>query len=82
MKEVLKFSATWCAPCKILSKTIESAGDLGIKITEIDIDEQIALSAKYDIRSVPTMIMLDDDGYQLKRKSGVMNLQQLKEFLV
>lgn len=80
MKEVLKFSASWCGPCKALTMTIASAGDLGVTITEMDVDEQLTLAAKYDIRSVPTMIMMED-GVELKRKTGAMNLAQLKEFL-
>ena len=80
MKEVLKFSASWCGPCKALTMTIASAGDLGVTITEMDVVEQLTLAAKYDIRSVPTMIMMED-GVELKRKTGAMNLAQLKEFL-
>lgn len=80
MKKVLKFSASWCGPCKTLSKTIEGGGDLGVTITEIDVDEQLSLAAEHNIKSVPTLIMFDGD-VEVKRKSGAMNLQQLKEFL-
>ena len=80
MKEVLKFSASWCGPCKSLSMTIASAGDLGVTITEIDIDEQLDLAAKYSIRSVPTMVMLED-GHETKRMTGAMSSQQLKDFV-
>lgn len=79
MKEVLKFSASWCSPCKTLSNVIKSVGDIGVKITEVDIDENIELSAKYGIRSVPTMVMLED-GHETKRVTGVMSTQQLKDF--
>lgn len=80
MKEVLKFSASWCGPCKALTKTIESAGDLGINILEMDIDDQLTLAAKYDIRTVPTLVIMEN-GIELKRKTGAMTLSQLKEFL-
>ena len=80
MKEVLKFSASWCSPCKTLSNVIKNAGDLGVVITEVDIDEQIELAAKYGIRSVPTMIMLES-GHEIKRRTGLMSSQQLKDFV-
>jgi thioredoxin 1 len=80
MKEVLKFSASWCGPCKTMSNVIKSVGDIGVVITEIDIDEKIELSAKYGIRSVPTMILLED-GHETKRVTGVMTSQQLKDFV-
>jgi thioredoxin 1 len=80
MKEVLKFSATWCGPCHMLSSTIKTAGDLGVSIKEIDIDESLDLASKYNIRSVPTLIMLED-GTEIKRSSGALNIQQLKDFI-
>lgn len=80
MKQVLKFSASWCSPCKVLSNVIKGAGDLGVEITEIDIDEQLELATKYNIRSVPTMVMLEN-GHEMKRMTGVMSAQQLKDFV-
>ena len=80
MKEVLKFSASWCGPCKAMSMTIANAGDLGVTITEIDIDDQLDLATKYSIRSVPTMVMLED-GHETKRMTGAMTTQQLKDFV-
>ena len=79
MKEVLKFSASWCGPCKMLSKVIEGV-DLGVPIKEIDIDEQFELANTYQIRNVPTLVLLED-GKEIKRKSGVMQAAQLKEFI-
>jgi thioredoxin 1 len=80
MKEVLKFSATWCTPCKILSKTIESLDEMPVVIKEIDIDDNIDMASSYNIRSVPTLVMLED-GVEIKRKSGTLTSKQLMEFL-
>ena len=80
MKEVLKFSASWCGPCKMLTKTIEGISDLPIPIKEIDIDENLDMSAKYGIRGVPTLVMLEN-GVEVKRKTGALNTKQLMEFL-
>jgi thioredoxin 1 len=80
MKEVLKFSAAWCGPCQALSMTLKSVDDWGVKITEVDIDDNLDTAAKYGIRSVPTLVMLED-GAEVKRKSGALNLTQLKEFI-
>ena len=80
MKQILKFSADWCGPCHMLSSTIKAAGDLGVKIKEIDIDENLDLASKYNIRSVPTLIMLEN-GDEVKRSTGALNAQQLKDFI-
>lgn len=60
--------------------TIANAGDLGVTITEVDIDDQLDLATKYSIRSVPTMVMLED-GHETKRVTGSMTAQQLKDFV-
>lgn len=79
MKKLLKFSASWCGPCKSLS-TIMRGEDLGVPVEEIDIDENSELATQYGIRGVPTLVLIND-GVEVARKSGVMQLQQIKEFV-
>ena len=80
--KVLKFAAGWCQPCKMLSRVIEDAGDkITAVIEEVDIDQNMELAKKYGIRGVPTMVMVEDDGTEIKRQSGVMMENQLIEFL-
>ena len=80
MKEVLKFYADWCGPCKMLSKTLENLKDNNIPIREVDIDEQTDLAVQYNVRSVPTMVLLEN-GSEVKRAVGSMSLDKVKEFL-
>ena len=80
MKEVLKFSAAWCGPCQALTTTLKGMDDLDTIIKEIDIDDQLDLAAQYNIRSVPTLIVLQG-GAEVRRKSGALNKTQLKEFI-
>lgn len=80
MKEVLKFSASWCGPCQALGMTLKGIDDLGVEIKEIDIDEQLDLAAEYSIRSVPTLVVLED-GKEVRRKSGALNKAQIKELI-
>ena len=80
MKEVLKFSASWCGPCQALSMTLKSIDDLQVEVKEIDIDDQLDLAAQYNIRSVPTLIVLED-GAEVRRKTGALNTTQIKEVI-
>ena len=79
MKKLLKFSASWCGPCKMLSKVMEGQ-DLGVEVKEVDIDEEYELAQQYQIRGVPTLVLLEDDK-EIKRTTGMMQLNQLKSFL-
>jgi thioredoxin 1 len=80
--KVLKFYATWCAPCKGLSMVVESIKDqVDVPFEDVNIEEQMELAAKYGIRSVPTMVIVDDAGVEIKRQSGMLNEEQLLAFI-
>lgn len=80
MKEVLKFSASWCGPCQALSMTLKGLEENTIPIKEIDIDDNLDMAAQYNIRSVPTMVMLEN-GSEVKRVTGALPVAKVKEFL-
>ena len=74
--EVLKFSATWCGPCRVLAQTLKDVEG----ITNIDIDKDMETARKYGIRSVPTMVFLKD-GKEVHRQSGNMPLSMYNQIL-
>ena len=79
--KIYKFQATWCNPCKMLSKTFESVDLDGHELVEVDIDENAELAKQYGVRSVPCLVMVDDDGSELKRLVGLQNETKLKGWL-
>lgn len=79
--KVLKFSASWCGPCKSLAKTIEDYYKGDVRIEEIDVDNNRELAEKYGIRGVPTCILLDDNDIEVTRKVGMMMIDEFESFL-
>jgi len=78
MKRILRFTASWCQPCKTLAANLERAEvKLPIEVIDIDVEEDIA--NQYGIRSVPTLVMLDEN-IEVKRNVGVKTPKQLKEW--
>ena len=77
--KVLRFTASWCQPCKMLAKTLEDV-ETQIPIEVIDIDENQELAMDYGIRGVPTLVMIDGD-VEVKRVSGMLMKNQLTDWL-
>ena len=77
---LVQFSATWCAPCKVLTKTLASADSFPVPIGKIDIDQSPEIARSFGIRSVPTMIVFKE-GKEVGRKMGTRPLAQVEEFL-
>lgn len=76
---LVDFFATWCQPCKMMHPILKQVKDvLGdrIRIIKIDVDTHSALANKYQIQSVPTL-MLFRKGEVLWRTSGVMQKAEL-----
>jgi len=76
MKKILRFTASWCNPCKMLAKNLETA-NLGLPIEVVDIDVHTELATDYGIRSVPTLVMLDEN-IEVKRIIGVKTTKELE----
>ena len=79
MKRILRFTASWCQPCKVMAKTLEEI-NTGVIIEVIDIDVHSDTAVEYGIRSVPTLVMKDANT-EIKRMTGVKTKQQLVEWI-
>ncbi len=82
-KVLVDFYADWCGPCRMLTPILEQlaqemAGQ--VKVIKIDVDQAQVIASKYDITSIPTLILFVDG--QMKGKVvGLKNLQELKTFV-
>ena len=77
---LIDFWAGWCVPCRMMAPVLNQvAGELGGEafIGKVDIEKNQSLAGKYNIRSIPTMIILKN-GKEVNRIVGVKK----KDFLL
>ena len=78
MKKILYFSAAWCGPCNTLGPIMESASGQ-VNYQKVDVDNNPELSAKYGVRNIPTMVLVEN-GVEIRRKVGVLTKEQILNF--
>lgn len=76
------YSASWCTACLTVKNALNNLAieDLEIEVIDIDTLSRMDLM-KVQVRGIPTLVLQDFEGNELKRKSGSLTTQQLKQFL-
>ena len=78
---IVDFWAPWCMPCKILAPTVESLAKKHqgtVVFGKINIDENESIPAKYNIMSIPTLIVFKD-GKPVEQIVGVVPEKTIEE---
>lgn len=79
--KLLKFYGEWCGPCKTQNSIIKNLGDrVTVPIEEIDIDDKFDMVKSWRVTSVPTMILINEDG-EVKRHTGVLKEKEFLKFI-
>ena len=66
---IVDFYADWCGPCKMMSPIIDKiAEELGetVKVGKVNSDENMELAEKYEIMSIPTIMIFKNGNLNQK----------------
>lgn len=81
MKQLIFFSANWCAACQTMKQPVEQISkQTGISVNKIDTDYDVSYTSEYNVKSVPTLILLEN-GKETKRLVGTQPENKIKEFI-
>ena len=78
MKQILYFTASWCQPCRMLGPIMESVKGQ-VNYSKLDIDSEQDLAIKYKVRSVPTLVLVEN-GVEKNRLVGVHQSPEILKF--
>lgn len=79
---LVDFFATWCNPCKMLAPILDQTEDSfsELNFLKVDVDKLNILASKYQVSSIPTLILFDQ-GQPVQRHIGFIPQAQLIEWL-
>lgn len=81
MRHILYFTAEWCNPCKRTRPIAEELDrDNVIKFQFIDADDNGDLCKKFEIKAIPTFVLMED-GQEINRMNGAKTREQIEEFI-
>jgi thioredoxin 1 len=82
MKMILYFTADWCNPCKKTKPIVEELNreQIMAKFFIIDVDSDIEMAKDFEIRSVPTFVVMKDNT-EIHRVTGAQTRQQLEDLI-
>ena len=75
---LLDFFASWCGPCRMVSPIIDEIAEENehIVVGKVDVDVQTELATKFQVYSIPTLVVLKD-GKVLKQSTGAKSKAQI-----
>ena len=80
---LVDFFATWCQPCKAMEPAIDALAvelDGSVEVVKIDVDEHRAACAEFQVRGVPTFVVLSR-GAVAAMRSGAMPAGPFKQWV-
>lgn len=80
---LVDFWAPWCGPCRMMPPLLEKIGNQyqdKLKIVKLNIDENPDVATKYNISSIPTLLLFKD-GQIVEQIIGVKPLDELKKII-
>ena len=79
---LIDFYADWCVPCRIFSPIVEEVAqeNSNIKVVKVNVDESQAITTKYQIMSMPTLVVIKN-GNEVARSIGIISKSEILDMI-
>ncbi len=79
---LVDFWAAWCGPCRMLSPIVDQLSEemKGLKFGSVNVDEQPELSEKFEVSSIPTLLLFKN-GKMIANRVGAASKESLREWI-
>lgn len=75
------FYADWCGPCKMIAPIVEElANETSAAVAKVDVDQNQALAAQFQVQGVPTLVLFAD-GEAVEKMVGVQDKDSLRTLI-
>jgi len=78
--KLYKFYADWCGPCKQQSKLFTDT-PICVDLVDVNVEEQEDLASKFNVRNLPTLILVDDEDNIIRSWHGLTRPDEINDFI-
>ena len=81
---LVDFFAEWCGPCKAMAPALEQvAAEMKgkVKVVKLDVDQNPAVTQKYHIQAMPTLMIFKDGKVAAQRVGALVQKKQLQDWI-
>lgn len=79
MKKLIYFTADWCSPCRTFGPIMDRVAQSGIPVEKVNVDKAPAVVNTFNVGSVPTVVLINANGNELGRFTGVRSENEVKQ---
>lgn len=76
--KILKFYADYCSPCRTLTTML---APFNFPITAVNIKLDPEMTLKYNVRRVPTLVFVNEEGVELARETGLVSGNEVNKII-